>query len=116
MNEDWRQTEIADEVSAAARQLAHSTRTVPSPPDSYLLLGDLGLATSGLSQVVQQLAHWHENVEEGIDHSGEDERGNGHATATAGYELRQAEAALALAAKHIASAHDANGVVRWTPR
>lgn len=116
MNEDWRQSEIAGEVSAAARHLAHSTRTVPSPPDSYTLLGELGMATTSLAQVAQQLARWHDNVEEGVDHTGQDERGDASATTIAADELRQAYAALALAAEHIASAHSANAVVRWTPR
>lgn len=115
MNEDSRQTEVADEVEAAARQLAHSTRSVPSPPDSYVLLGALGATTMSLAQVVQQLARWHDNAVEGVEHLGEDENGDGSGTATAAKELRQAAEALVVAADHIAAAHSANGVVRWKP-
>lgn len=113
MNEDWRQAEIAGEVSAAARQLAHSTRAVPFPPDSYRILGDLGAATTSLAQAVQQLGRWHGNVEDGVDYFGEDASGDGHAALRASNELHKAQAALALAAKHIASAHTANAVVVW---
>lgn len=114
MNDDARQTEIADEMEAAARQLAHSTRSVPAPPDSYELLGVLTATATHLAQVATQLARWHDNVSEGVEHVGEDENGDGSATRTAADELRQAASFLVGAADHIASAHSANGTVRWT--
>lgn len=113
MNDEHRQTEVADEVEAASRQLAHSTRNVPNPPDSYRLLGDLGATSRHLAQVAAQLAHWHDRVAEGTEHAGEDERGDGTGTSTAAQALRQAAAALNDAAGHVETAHAANGVVRW---
>lgn len=115
MNDESRQTEIADEVESAARQLAHSTRSVPSPPDSYELLGALTVTATHLAQVAGQLARWHDSAAEGVEHRGEDEDGDGRATSTAADELRQAAVSLGDAAAHIASAHSANGVVRWSP-
>lgn len=113
MNDEHRQTEVADEVEAASRQLAHSTRNVPNPPDSYRLLGDLGATVRHLSQVAVQLAYWHDRVTEGVEHVGEDDRGDGSGTRTAAEALRQAAAALNVAAEQLDAAHSANGVVRW---
>ncbi|WP_348542271.1 hypothetical protein [Dietzia kunjamensis] len=115
MNDEQRQTEVADEVEAAARQLAHSTRNVPNPPDSYALLGSLGASARHLAQVAAQLSRWHDRVTEGTEHVGEDDRGDGTGIDTAATALRQAAAALHGAARHIESAHSANGVVRWVP-
>lgn len=41
VNEEHRQVAIAAELEATARTLAHSTTTVPNPPDAYGLLGEL---------------------------------------------------------------------------
>lgn len=70
---------------------------------------------SHLAQVAKQLARWHDNATEGVEHRGEDESGDGNATGTAANELRQAAKSLADAADHVASAHNANGGVRWIP-
>lgn len=116
MNEDVNQAGIADQMQDAARKLAHSTRAVPSPPDSYELLGDLRATANHLEQVATQLASWHDNAEEGVENNGEDGSGDGAATATAAGELSQAAACLSDAAEHLSAAHSANSVVRWIPR
>ncbi|GAA1681186.1 hypothetical protein GCM10010977_32280 [Citricoccus zhacaiensis] len=114
INEDHRQAEIAAELEQAARVLAHSTRTVPVPSDSYRLLGELNATTDHLSQVCQQLATWHDGVADGTHYEGEDDRGDGATgTVTAAEQLRQAASALADATQAIMAAHSANGVVRW---
>lgn len=41
VNEEDRQLAIAGELEAVARMLAHSTRTVPNPPDAYGLFGKM---------------------------------------------------------------------------
>ena len=41
VNDEGRQIEIADELAEVARTLAHSTRAVPRPSDSYELLASL---------------------------------------------------------------------------
>lgn len=97
MNEDLRQRNLADEMGAVARRLADSTRgsrAVVSPSDSYALLGVLRPAVADLGQVCPQLARWHDTVVEGVEHVGEDARGDGTGAATAAQELRQATAAL----------------------
>lgn len=113
MNDEQRQTEVANEVEAAARQLAHSTRNVPNARDSYELLGSLAACVGNLAQVSGQLARWHDRVSEGVEYVGEDERGDGSGTRTAAAALRQAGDALDAAAAHLDAAHSANGVVRW---
>lgn len=115
MNEESRQSDIAGEVDAAARRLADSTRTVPDPADSYALVAALQSTVTSLAHVARQLAGWHDTAVEGVEYSGEDERGDGSGTAAAAQELGLAHEALTSAAEHIASAHSANGVVRWNP-
>lgn len=51
MNGELRQAEVAGEVEATARQLAHSTRNPVNPPDSYELLVSLGASGGHLAQV-----------------------------------------------------------------
>lgn len=114
INEQHRQAELAAEVEAAARTLAHSTRAVPVPSESYALLGELHATTDHLAQVCQQLAAWHDTVEDGTHYEGEDARGDGATgTVAAAGQLRQAASALADATQAIMAAHSANGVVRW---
>jgi hypothetical protein len=113
MNDEQRQTEVANEVAVATRQLAHSTRNIPNPPDSYELLGSMEASARHLAQVAGQLARWHDRVTEGVEHAGEDDRGDGAGTRSAAEALRRAGAALDVAAAHLDAAHSANGVVRW---
>lgn len=54
INEEQRQLEIAAEAEELARTLAHSTRDVPHPRDSYRLLGELGATIDHLAQVIDQ--------------------------------------------------------------
>ena len=54
-NEQHRQVEVARELSAQARILAHSTRDVPAPFDSYTLLAELVATADDLEQVCKQL-------------------------------------------------------------
>lgn len=118
VNEEGRQTEIADELSEVARRLAHSTRTVPRPSDSYELLASLRSAQESLAQVYAQLAAWHGAVVEGTHYNGEDAHSipgapavgaHGHVTSL----LRMAVASATEAAELVTEAHSANGVVRW---
>lgn len=113
-NQQDRQVEIAGELEEAARTLAHSTRTVPSPFDSYRLLGELAATVDHLEQTCTQLAAWHRGVVDRQHYVGEDNRGDGATgTITAAAELDAAVEALARAADALRAAHAANGVVRW---
>ncbi len=113
-NEQHRQVEVARDLSAQARTLAHSTRDVPAPFDSYTLLGELVATVDDLEQVCRQLGGWHSRVVDGTHYAGEDSRGDGGTgTVTASAELERAAAALSAAAEALRAAHSANGVVRW---
>lgn len=112
VNEEGRQVEIAAEVEELTRTLAHSTRAVPRPSDSYPLLGELTASVDHLAQVIAQLAKWHYRVEDGVHYDGED--GGSTASATsAGAALDAAAHALTEASEHIGQAHSSNAVVRW---
>lgn len=58
-NEEAGQVRIAGELEERARMLAHSTRSVPVPSDSYFLLGELRATVDDLEQVCRQLGAWH---------------------------------------------------------
>lgn len=73
INEETRQLDIAGELEATARTLAHSTRAVPKPSDSYRLLGELSATADHLAQ----LATWHAATQDGTHYDGEDEGSNG---------------------------------------
>src|SRR3546814_8076620 len=74
VNEEHRQVEVARDLSSQARTLAHSTRDVPAPFDSYTLLGELVATVDDLQQVCQQLGLWHSRVVDGEHYAGEDNR------------------------------------------
>src|SRR5690625_4671046 len=114
INEQYRQLEIVQELEAQARALAHSTRAIPNPPDSYDMLAELGAALSAIEQVAQQIGWWHREVVDGEHYQGEDERGDGAtSTIAAAAALDRAAAALHAASTAVSDAHSANGVVRW---
>ena len=50
----------ADELGDAARGLAHATRHIPVPEDTYRVLGSMHYALTSVQQSLRQLAHWHE--------------------------------------------------------
>ena len=115
VNEETRQLEIAHQLVETVQLLAHSTRTIPRPFDSYALLADLGHAQETLVQVYAQLAAWHGRVLDGTHYNGEDGRGTGDQPATeqvaALLELAAHEADQA--ADQFRKAHSANGIIRW---
>jgi len=59
LNEQHRQVQIAVELDEAARSLAHSTRDVLNPTDSYRLLAELGSTVHYLQQIVWGFSAWH---------------------------------------------------------
>lgn len=114
VNEVGRQLEIATEIEDLTRTLAHSTRDVPKPRESYKMLGELGAVVDNLAQVMAQLGAWHARAEDGIHYSGEDGGTTGSAQAAAD-ELRAAAGSLREASEAISRAHSRNSVVRWYP-
>ena len=65
VNLEQRQRAVAVELAEVARTLAHSTRKVPVPSESYSMLGELTATLADLEQVCRQLAAWHERVIDG---------------------------------------------------
>lgn len=114
INDETRQVQIVAELEELARTLAHSTRRVPVPSDSYQLLGELRATIDDLEQVCQQLGAWHSRVIDGEHYQGEDDRGDGGTgTVTAAAGLNRAATSLAAASAALSEAHSANGVIRW---
>ena len=112
INEQSRQLDIAREVEELTRTLAHSTGTVPTPADSYPMLGELHTAVDHLAQVTRQLASWHRQTKDGTDYDGEDGGKIGSPQAAAA-DLDTAGRHLDQAVQAILSAHGHNSVVRW---
>ncbi|PZT98929.1 MAG: hypothetical protein DI630_18175 [Gordonia sp. (in: high G+C Gram-positive bacteria)] len=116
-NEDGRQVAIAAEVEQAARSLAHSTRTIPTPADSYDMLGELTRATDHLEQTAQQLSHWHSTAPaEGLIHDNADPLTAGVSAQLAADALSRAASALGTAAHELRTAHAENSQIRWGAR
>lgn len=114
VNDETRQIQIAAEMQEHARTLAHSTRRVLVPSDSYRLVGELRATVDDLEQVCRQLGEWHTNVVDGEHYQGEDERGDGGTgTVAAAAGLDRAATALAAASAALSEAHSANGAIRW---
>ncbi|MDJ0348921.1 hypothetical protein [Cryobacterium sp. PH29-G1] len=105
----------ANELADTARSLAHATRAINHPYDSYLLLGCLTATQRSLGQVYDQLANWHSNVIDGVEYSGEDSCGAGCAPGVARAELGLRDAAqfAGIVEDALLQAHNANSVVRW---
>lgn len=100
INEEQRQLDIARASEEHLRALAHSTRDVPSPSDSYQILGELGAITDHLVQVLEQLASWHHRVEDGTHYDAENGDHSG-SPGSAGIELSTAANALKIASTHV---------------
>lgn len=106
--------QLSDELEELAKRLAHSTRAVPSPADSYRLLGDLRSTVDHLEQVTRQLANWHSGVTDGVEYAGVDAHGSGGEAISAAGALLAAASALTDASKAIGKAHESSSVIRWT--
>jgi len=105
----------ANELADTARSLAHATRAIDRPYDSYLLLGCLTATQRSLGQVYDQLANWHSTVIDGVEYNGEDGCGAGCAPGVARAELGLRDAAqfAGIVEDALMQAHNANSVVRW---
>ncbi|KQO98480.1 hypothetical protein [Leifsonia sp. Leaf264] len=116
VNEEGRQVKLAEILSVTAQSVAHSTRNVPSPPDSYILLGELSAAQHSIAQVLAQLADWHHTlaargVTTGEDRvPGTDTPADMAAWQALGLAARDARNAAAA----IDQAHVANGAIRFS--
>ncbi len=105
----------ADELSAAARGLAHATRWFAEPSNSYAVLGNLQSALISLHQSLQQIADLHTQLA--------DRATNDDGDRAAGYEhALVAATGLGIAAVHVERATDSlmvafseSGRIVWQP-
>lgn len=98
-------------MADAARQLAHGTRDLESPSDSYVILGNLVDSQRSIEQVLRQLAEWHRGTAAGRHYrASHSESTLGIMTAVTDLDLA-AQQADGLQEK-LSRAHGASGVVR----
>lgn len=108
-------TADAAEASEALRGLAHATRLIEEPADTYAVLGDLLAGVRSLRQVLDQLATVHvSNQVRAYDDSGNQGAGAGHALAAAA-DLRQAAALLDGVHDQVDAAMGVSGRIAWRP-
>lgn len=106
----------ADEVQTALRALAHATRSIDDPRQTYSVLGSLTSAVASLSQSLHQLASFHDGVaKKGVWAAG-DSRAGRAATYQVSWELHRAGEILHQVSESIASAHNAEARITYTHR
>lgn len=115
INEEAQQVAIADQLAETVKSLAHSTRAVPKPIDSYALIADLVQAQEILAQIYAQLSDRHGRVVDGTHYKGEDGRSTGGEPAAkqVGGLLELAVHEADQAADQLRKAHSVNGMTRW---
>lgn len=105
----------AAEASEALRGLAHATRTLDNPADTYAVIGDLLSGVRSLRQVFDQLATIHlTHRDRAFNDVGDHETGAGDALA-ASDELHHAGSLLDAAIDRLDAASQASGRIAWHP-
>jgi len=105
----------AAEASEALRGLAHATRTLDDPADTYAVIGDLLSGVRSLRQVFDQLATTHlTHQDRAFNDAGDHKIGAGDALA-ASDELHQAGSLLDAAIDRLDAASHASGRIAWHP-
>jgi hypothetical protein len=109
------QVQVIGKLEAVTRDVAESTKDIPRPADSYIMLGLLAGAQETLAVVYRQLAAWHAQVKHGVHHGGEHESSVPGDPSWVRAELALQEAAryADAAVDALKRAHLANGVARW---
>lgn len=108
-------TADAAEASEALRGLAHASRVLENPADTYPVLGDLLAGVRSLRQALDQLATAHaRNQVRAYDDAGNQGAGASHALAAAS-ELRQAAMLLDGVHDRVDTATGASGRIAWRP-
>lgn len=108
-------TSDAAEASEALRGLAHATRALDDPADSYAVVGNLLAGVRSLGQVIDQLAAAH------LDHRARahDDNGNHlagtHEALAAADELHQAGTLLDAVGWRLDAASQHSGRIAWHP-
>lgn len=105
----------AGEAAEALRGLAHASRNITDPSDSYRVLGSLSTALASLQQSLDQLAGWHDrNAERAATDEG-DHRAGRHEAVSAGVCLRDAADRVLQAHRSLNEAFSHNGRIAWQP-
>ena len=108
-------TADAAEASEALRGLAHASRVLENPADTYPVLGDLLAGVRSLRQVLDQLATAHAgNQVRAYDDAGNQGAGASHALAAAA-ALRQAATLLDSVHEQVDATMGASGRIAWRP-
>ena len=105
----------ADELGDAARGLAHATRHIPVPEDTYRVLGSMHYALTSVQQSLRQLADWHERYSPlAATDDGDLAAGQEHAAKASGW-LTIAAASLDQVVQLVMAAQSENGQIAWQP-
>ncbi|WP_420837111.1 hypothetical protein [Brevibacterium casei] len=105
----------AAEASEALRGLAHASRALDDPADTYRVFGDLVAGVRSLRQVLDQLATTHLNARDrAFDDNGDHAAGAASALAAAD-ELHQAGTLLDQAYDWLDAAFSHSGRIAWHP-
>ena len=105
----------ADELGDAARGLAHATRHIPVPEDTYRVLGSMHYALTSVQQSLRQLADWHERYSPlAATDDGDLAAGQEQAAKASGW-LTIAAASLDQVVRLVMAAQSENGRIAWQP-
>jgi hypothetical protein len=99
-------------MAEAASQLAHSTRHLDRPSDSYVVLGQILEAQRSIAQTLHQLAEWHRTTAPGL-HYAEDHEESALGIMTSVAELDLAAQQAEGLQETLARAYGGNSVVQW---
>ena len=105
----------SDLASTALRGLAHASRHLPQPGDSYPVLGDLLAGVGSLKQVVRQLADLHTTHVDRVRTDDGDTAAGRAAAKAAATALRDAAATLRQVQQHLDAASAASSRIVWLP-
>ncbi|SDQ21694.1 hypothetical protein [Leucobacter chromiiresistens] len=105
----------AAELGEAARGLAHATRHIEHPADTYQVLGSLHYALTSVQQSLSQLASWHhQHSGYAATDDGNQQAGQEHAEKAGGW-ARIAAASLDQVVDLVMRAQGENGRIAWQP-
>ena len=100
----------------ALRGLAHATRTVEDPSDTYAVIGDLLGGTRSLRRVLDQLATVHLNHQHQVTDEARDLAGGAIEALAAADELHQAGTLIDQAHDRLNAAMGHSGRIVWNPQ
>lgn len=108
-------TADAAEASEALRGLAHATRTIDNPADTYAVIGDLLGGVRSLRQVMHQLSAAHITHSRAARTDDGDARAGLRAAVASADQLQQASALLDRIETNLDAASQHSGTIAWHP-